>query len=419
MEPAVSKLKLAIWLYFILLMLEGALRKWIFPSLADPILVIRDPLVLWILIKAWQHGLINFNYYVISMIFIGIVGIYTAYFLGHGNIAVALYGARILLLHFPLIFVIGKICNIEDAIKIGKVTLFIAIPMTILIILQFYSPQTALINITVGGEAGGGFSGVGKVFRPPGIFSFINGNALFYSFTACFVLYFWFNYKTINRLLLVLATLSLLLAIPFSISRALLFQVIVSMIFAAIAIAMKPKYLTGMLFVIGGIVISFLLLGSSSFFTTATEVFTQRLTSANQVEGGMSGVILNRFLGGMLDAIYSSSNQPLFGYGIGMGTNAGSMILKGGRFFLISEGEWGRILGELGPIMGMGVIILRIKLALHVSFKSYSSLLTGNLMPWMLLSFGVLAIAQGSWSQPTSLGFCTLISGLIIASLKD
>ncbi|MEJ5961896.1 hypothetical protein [Pedobacter immunditicola] len=419
MEPAVSRLKQAIWLYFILLIFEGALRKWIFPSLADPILVIRDPLVLWILIKAWQQGLINFNYYVISMIIIGIVGIYTAYFLGHGNITVALYGARILLLHFPLIFVIGRVLNTEDAIKMGKATLIIAIPMTILIILQFYSPQTALININVGGEAGGGFSGVNKVFRPPGIFSFINGNTLFYSFAACFILYFWFKYKTINRLLLVTATLSLLLAIPFSISRGLLFQVVVSMLFAAVAISMKPKYLTGMLFVIGGLVICFILLGSSSFFRTATEVFSQRFTNANNIEGGISGVLFNRFLGGMLEAIYSSSNQPFFGYGIGMGTNAGSMILKGGRYFLLSEGEWGRIIGELGPIMGMSVIILRIKLALHISYRSYSSLLSGNLLPWMLLSFGVLAIAQGSWSQPTSLGFCTLISGLIIASLKD
>ena len=419
MAPAVLRLKQGIWLYFILLIFEGVLRKWIFPSLANPILVIRDPLVLWILIKAWQHGLISLNYYIVSMIIIGITGIYTAYFLGHGNITVALYGARILLLHFPLIFVIGRVLNNEDVIKIGKATLVIAIPMIVLIISQFYSPQTALVNINVGGEPGAGFTGSSNFLRPPGVFSFTNGNVLFFSFTTCFVLYFWFNYKTINRLLLITATIAVLLAIPFSISRALLFQVVISIIFAAIAIAMKPKYVPGLLFVFAGIIVCFFLLGSFSFFNTATEAFSERLTSANHTEGGLSGVILDRFLGGLIEAIYSTSNQPFFGYGIGMGTNVGSMILMGGRFFLISEGEWARIIGELGPFMGMGIIILRIKLALHISSKSYSSLLSGNLMPWMLLSFGVLAIAQGSWSQPTSLGFCTLISGLIIASLKE
>lgn len=419
MAPAVFRIKQGIWLYFILLIFEGALRKWIFPSLADPILIIRDPLALWILIKAWQHRLINLNYYIISVVTIGIIGIYTAYFIGHGNIIVAFFGARILLLHFPLIFVIGRVLNLKDVIKIGKATLIIAIPMIILIILQFYSPQTALINVSVGGEPGAGFSGINNFFRPPGVFSFINGNTLFYSFTTCFVLYFWFNYKTINRLILVTATLSVLLAIPFSISRGLLFQVIVSILFATVAITLKPKYLTGMLFVIAGIIFCFILLGSFSFFNTATEAFSARFTSANKIEGGINGVFLDRFLGGMIQAIHSASNQPFFGYGIGLGTNAGSMILKGGRMFLLSEGEWGRIIGELGPIMGLSVILIRIKLALHLSLKCYSRLLMGNTMPWLLLSFGALAIAQGSWSQPTSLGFCTLISGLVIASLKD
>jgi hypothetical protein len=419
MEPAVLRLKQGIWLYFILLLFEGALRKWIFPSLADPILIIRDPLALWILIVAWRHALITLNYYIVSMMLIGIIGIYTAYFIGHGNIIVALYGARILLLHFPLIFIIGRVFNKDDVVKIGKATLIIAIPMTVLIMLQFYSPQTALININVGGETGEGFSGVNKIFRPPGTFSFINGNTLFFSLTACFILYFWFNYKTVNKLLLVAATLSLLCAIPFSISRGLFFQVILSMLFAAFAIAMKPKYIAGMLIAIGGIIISLVLLSSSPLFNTATEAFTQRFTSANKTEGGVNGVLIDRFLGGMIEAISLSSDRPFFGHGIGMGTNAGSMLLRGGRYFLLSEGEWGRLIGELGAIMGLGVIFLRLRLAMQILCKSYSSMVSGNLMPWMLLSFGLLAVAQGGWSQPTSLGFCTLITGLILASLKD
>jgi len=33
----------------------------------------------------------------------------------------------------------------------------------------------------------------------------------------------------------------------------------------------------------------------------------------------------------------------------------------------------------------------------------------------MLLSFALLIIPQGQWAQPTSLGFSTLIGGLMIA----
>jgi hypothetical protein len=35
-------LVLLIWLYFWLLIWEGSLRKWIFPSLSAPLLVVRD-----------------------------------------------------------------------------------------------------------------------------------------------------------------------------------------------------------------------------------------------------------------------------------------------------------------------------------------------------------------------------------------
>ncbi len=41
-----------IWLYLVLLIGEGALRKWIVSSLGAPLLVIRDPLVLLIYLQA-------------------------------------------------------------------------------------------------------------------------------------------------------------------------------------------------------------------------------------------------------------------------------------------------------------------------------------------------------------------------------
>ena len=35
--PFNEPLKAAVWLYFILLIFEGALRKWVFPALSTPI----------------------------------------------------------------------------------------------------------------------------------------------------------------------------------------------------------------------------------------------------------------------------------------------------------------------------------------------------------------------------------------------
>ncbi|WP_375436910.1 hypothetical protein [uncultured Hymenobacter sp.] len=413
-------LKQGVWAYFLLLIFEGALRKWFLPGLATPLLIIRDPLVVWMLILTWQRGLLPANPYMIGMMLIGILSTFTAVLVGHGNVAVAIYGARILLLHFPMVFVIGRIFNREDVVKLGKVTLWIAIPMTVLIALQFYSPQSAWVNRGVGGDmAGAGYSGALNYFRPPGTFSFTSGNTQFFMFVGCFVFYFWLNSQNMNRLVLIAATAGLLAAIPMSISRSLLFGVGVTMIFTLAAVARKPQYLSKIIPIGFAMVIALAVLSQATFFQNATEAFLSRFTSASETEGGLEGTIGNRYLGGMFAALTGSSNTPFFGYGIGMGTNVGSMLLSGGTQFLIAEEEWARLIGEMGPLFGIIVIFLRVGFCVKVAFACYEKLSVGDFLPWILLSYGLLMIPQGQWAQPTALGFSTLIAGLLIASLRS
>jgi hypothetical protein len=47
-----KNLKKGIWLYFLLLIFEGALRKWL-PFCLTPLLVIRDPLAIYLLFTAY------------------------------------------------------------------------------------------------------------------------------------------------------------------------------------------------------------------------------------------------------------------------------------------------------------------------------------------------------------------------------
>ena len=414
----VARIKQGIWLYFLLLIFEGALRKWILPGLATPLLLVRDPVAIWLLVMINKQGLFPWNYYVKGMWLLGILGTLTAVFLGHGNLMVAIFGARILMIYFPLIFVIGRIFNRADVVKMGIATLWISLPMIVLIGLQFYTPQSSWFNRGVGGNMeGAGFDGALGFFRPPGTFSFNNGTSLFFSFLACFVLYFWLDPRGVNRLLLVAATGALLASIPLSISRALFFQILVSVLFAVLAVFKKPKF-AGKMIVAGiGIIILVAILSTTSFFQTATGAFTSRFESASEFEGGVQGTLGDRFLGGLAESLFGSHGIPIFGYGLGMGTNVGSMLLSGSVVFLIAEGEWGRLIGEMGPILGIGVILLRIGLSIKIFTACYKKIKKGDLLPWILLSFGLLNILQGQWGAPTSLGFCTLIGGLMIASL--
>ena len=412
-------LKVGIWIYFFLWVFEGALRKWFLPALSMPLLIIRDPIVLWLIILSLKRGLLKFNTYMAGVVFLGIVSLFTSIFFGHGNISVAIYGARTLLLYFPMIFVIGQIFNQKDVIKLGRIMAYIAIPMTILLGLQFYSPQSAWVNRGVGGdEAGAGFGGALGYFRPPGTFSFTNGTTYFYSLLAPFILYFWLNSKKINFLILIGSTGALIAAIPLSISRGLFFQIGISVFFLLIAVSRNPKYF-GKIFVAAFIVIvAFLAFSNASFFQTATAAFTDRFEVANENEGGLQSVIVDRFFGSLIKAITGSSGQSVFGFGIGSGTSLGAKLLNDDRVLLSADFEWMREIGEMG-LMGLLLIIFRTTLAIKMSFNSYRKLVYGNLLPWLIMSVAFLTVIQGQWHQPTALGFCALIGGLWIASFKN
>jgi hypothetical protein len=291
--------------------------------------------------------------------------------------------------------------------------------LAVLLAMQFYSPQSAWVNRGVGGDLeGSGFSGALGYFRPSGTFSFTNGVTLFYSLAACFVVYFWISTFSINKILLLSATAALIMAIPFSISRALLFQVLVIMVFALLAISRNPKYLGRLAIALIGISIIFVILSQASFMEASIAAFTHRFEVANESEGGYEGVLLDRYLGGMIEALNNSSELPFFGFGIGMGTNAGSFLMTGESRFLMGEGEWGRVIGEMGFLLGMIIIMVRLGFCTEITIASFKKLTQGELLPWLLLGIALTTIPQAQWAQPTTLGFSTIFGGLIIASLK-
>ena len=180
-------LVLLIWLYFWLLIWEGALRKWIFPSLSAPLLVVRDPVVILIYAIALAQGVFPFNRFVLATF--GLAGLsFAASFPLLDHLGIMLYGLRDKLSSFA--------ADISDAEGFGAgrrepIWALVSVagsaddfPCTLAICVA----PGAWINTAVGGELGGQLISVGGRIRPAGLFSFVTGMVSFLSVVTAFLL---------------------------------------------------------------------------------------------------------------------------------------------------------------------------------------------------------------------------------------
>ncbi|MVM38074.1 hypothetical protein GO730_11525 [Spirosoma sp. HMF3257] len=424
--PAIYKLptttiwiKRSIWVYFFLLIFEGAIRRWVLPGLAQQLVIIRDPFAIIILILAWQYSSINRNPYIWFSTFLSIISFATTIVLGHGNIPVALFGLRITLIHFPLIFVIAKFFDKRDIELLTKWMVILTIPMLILIVIQFYSPQTSWINKGYyNSEVGAGFRGANGYFRPPGTFSFINGLAMFFTVSSAFVLYALFKPINLPRWVVYVALCCQILSIPFSISRTLFFGVSLIVLCFLLISVRTPKILASTLTLTLLIVILAVILGNVSFFAESLSAFTERFTSANKTEGGVQDSLFKRTFEGLFLALDSVNELPFFGKGLGLGTNVGSQLEVGKAAYLISEDEWGRMIGEMGLLLSFLFILLRFRVCIIMIKAAFASVKSRGLLSWLLLSFCVNNELMGLWGQPTALGFSIFFSGILLSASK-
>src|SRR2546423_11434282 len=129
-ERARRYVRYLIWLYFWLLLIEGALRKWVFPDFSTPLLVVRDPVVLAIYFLSLRARVFPKNGWVIALLVMAILTTMTTFFQLWDYVppkliaVVAGYGIHANFFHLPLIFVIGRVLTIDDVNPVGWCALF-------------------------------------------------------------------------------------------------------------------------------------------------------------------------------------------------------------------------------------------------------------------------------------------------------
>lgn len=413
-------LKYLIWAYFLLIIFEGALRKWFLPGQSDMLLVVRDPILLLIYFLALSKGKFVFNGIVIGMLVLIPITTMTAISMGHGHIMVTAFGVRTNFLHVPLIFLMPKVFDRRDVIRFAKATMWITLLMTPLIAMQFLQPQSAWVNRGVGGDlSGAGFDGAEGRYRPPGTFSFISGLSMFYAFSTAMLMTLMSSKDAkASKLILAACSVAIVLAVPLSISRSLALScaivVVASVVFLGVSGFQIGRLVQASVFIgIAAVAVQFI-----PVFEEATSAFGSRWDAATTDKGGFSEAIVDRVLNDLTGPFVQALNQPIFGIGIGAGTNVGATYLTGGMGFLAGEGELFRIMGEMGPIFGVFYLILRWGILFQMIVTSLRAAKKKNPVPGIILGAGALWVFYGQWGPPTLQGFTIFTAGLCLTAAR-
>ena len=302
--------------------------------------------------------------------------------------------------------------------------------MCILIVLQSNLPETHILNVAPGGEGTALFDGALGRSRPPGTFSFITGVASFFplGLASLFIVLYTTKLDVFARILCTIAGISLIVAIPVSISRTLLanYLMVLTSLFAALLLARTRlvPLITGLL----AMVVAILIATTIPAFQETSAAFTARWELAGAASGSVredvgdvglaSDQITKRVLPGLISPLSRIDTLPFFGYGTGMGSNVGAQRLSGERLFILGEGGWEVSLAELGLPLGLAFLFWRVSFGFWLSSLSIKAALRGNLLPLILLGTSLFVVVQGQLSQPTALGFVVLSTGLTLASLN-
>lgn len=402
--------------YLILWLLEGGLRRWILPQFSGMLLLVRDPLVIGTYLFAFSYGRFPNNAIVWSCLLLAVSECLVAIF-GHGNPLVTMYGLRCDFLHIPMIFIVAKVLATFTLSRLFRWALWLAVPSTVLLIFQFYSPQSAWVNRGLGGSLeGAGFGGgaLGR-FRPPGTFSFITGPACLYPIlAACWIAAYRNNWA--SKTLLILSATAIVLAIPISISRSLFIATLLVVIAGGVESLWNGQLRVSSSGIAslaaGGVAIAVAI--SQPIFTDGMDAFGSRWKTSTTDSGGIREAMVDRMLGDTFD-LFFSTRVPIFGVGTGYSTNVGQVMLTGKTGFGMEESEWGRYLFDNGLLVGFLDLALRFSLLALIVVRALQFAQAGGRGALAFVAAAGPLLVIGQWGQATIQGASVIATGIALA----
>jgi len=413
-------LKKLFWIYFLLLIFEGALRKWIVPQLSGPLLIVRDPIGLLIIWEAYRThkwpkewsavvGILTAT--VLALSLLQLVVSDTPWF-------IPLYGLRSYLLPFPVAFIMGTNLDEEDMRKFGNCVLWLLLPLTALEIAQYLAPSGSFLNV-------GAYRGseqlnyaLGHV-RASATFSYVVGPMSYVPLAAAFIFYGMANPRFAKKWLLTAAAAALVLSIPIIGSRTLVFLLTAIIACLGLAAFFGVSQFVKSLQMIAVLLVVSALVARLPVFADATDTMIERFSQASSAEGSTENSILLRIFHPITATLKQSIGRSNWlGVGVGKGANAISTLLTGTQVFTTGEDEFSRVINEFGVPAGLAFMLFRGLLAVMILSKALGRVRDHQPLPWLLVPLMFWTLVFGVMEQPTEQGFMVMSVAFSLAALR-
>jgi hypothetical protein len=426
-----------VMLIYLLLIFEGALRKWVLASYGQILFFVRDPFVLGVYWLALKHSLYpkgsrlliaGLGFGCIGFLIITLQAIGVASGIDQWPI-LALYGWRNYFLYIPLPFIVGQALGARDVERIIKMTLVLAVPIALLVLIQFRSSPEAPINIGFGVSIEQQYHGLGldaDHTRPMGTYTSDVGQNQFDVCGMAMLLSLWVlpaARRFVKSWQLLVATCALLTCLAVSGSRgAMIGSGLVAATALASSVVLKGSGVSARAILLPTMIVGVAVVAYPLVFPDGYEAFVNRWNGAAAVESQAFGLgVFGRALYSFVDFLGLMGDAPIFGYGLGLAGNASltlGVTIPG--FNGWAESDWARHIVDLGPIFGVAFILYRVTLVTWLGLACLrSARSSGSPLPLLLYAYVAVGLLYGELTgHGTINGYDWLFAGLCLAASR-
>lgn len=423
---------------YLLAIFEGSLRKYVAPQFGAYIFFIRDPFLIYAYVLATRHGLwprhSAWFMFSVFMCGFGVLLFVLQSALGgldNTRVLLGIYGWRSYFMYVPLAFLIGAQFRAADLARFGKVTLWLALPIALLVALQFASPQNATINVGISEDKDFQFQGIGldaERIRPTGPFTSPTGQSQFVTTATVFLLALLLlpaAKRKLGRVMLILSAGAILTCVALGGSRGTtlscalvgLFAMGLGVIGRGAALKARALALPTTLAVIAAVLYPIV-------FPVGFQAFMNRWDTAAVAEQGIEGGVLGRALYGFIDFFRLVETVPALGYGLGYGGNASitlNAMVDGVAPGKLVETDFARHMVDLGPAFGLCYIAFRFGLAIWLlRLVLQATRRVSDPLPMLLFAFASYVLLLGQLTGHGTINvYGWLFTGLCIAASRE